>query len=297
MNVQGKNKAIKIACGIDSNYVVHLAAMLHSLAEKNPEEHFSVYVIHNGVDDKLRERVVLDRVEIHWIGVEKERFDNLDEKKNITRATYLRLLIDDLLPRAVNRVLYLDVDMIVDGRIRPLWESDLNGCVCAAVSDFGVDTDSFAEKWKLEKGYGYFNAGVLLFDLNQLRSEGYLKQALNILDSSGDQCEWGDQDVLNIVLWKKWLPMDIVWNFQRKFLYKDIQQKASLRLKSRPIIIHYTEEEKPWKKTEWHPAAWLYLRALRKTSFAKDVLTKAGITPFLLCKWWLRWVVKWPPRI
>ena len=202
----------------------------------------------------------------------------------------------EMLSPTIRRVLYLDVDMIVNGDLRPLWNTDLHDKVCAAVVDPGVNPDEFAAKWSLPRPGQYFNAGVMLIDLEKLRAKPLFQRAIAILENPTAHCEYADQDALNVVLWNEWLPVDPAWNFQRKFMYDDYSAWKALAPIKRgaPIIIHFTERQKPWQQSEWHPYAWLYLRSLLRTPFRKEVLRAGQISFGDCCKWWLRLVLKRP---
>ena len=154
-------------------------------------------------------------VQIEWIHIENHQVLAFAPLLHISRATYLRLAILEALSPTIKRVLYLDVDLIVNGDIRPLWNTTLGNKVCAAVVDPGVHPDEFAAKYSLSGPGPYFNAGVMLLDLDRLRSKPYLQRAITFLADPATQCEYGDQDALNIALWNDWLAVDLRWNFQR----------------------------------------------------------------------------------
>ena len=78
-------------------------------------------------------------------------------------------------------MLYLDIDMIVTGSLLPLWETDLGDSWCAAVVDPGVDVQEFSNKFDLKGKSNYFNAGLILFDLDIVRQENLFEIALETL--------------------------------------------------------------------------------------------------------------------
>ena len=104
----------------------------------------------------------------------------MDGVEHISPAAYLRLMMVEALDPAIQRVLYLDADIIINGDILPLWTTPLGGKVCAAVADAWVNAEEFGEKWHLQAGGHYFNSGVMLFDLDRLRGKPYMEQAIKI---------------------------------------------------------------------------------------------------------------------
>ena len=288
---------IHITCGLDQNYAPHLATMLYSLQAANPKEKFVAHVLIDGMNLETRLKVEKSTsITINWIEVSSHPVLQFDAILHISRATYLRLLIAELLDPTLQRVLYLDVDMIVCGSVRELWDTNLDGKTCAAVVDPGAEVDAFIEKWNLSNNPSYFNAGVILFDMNKLRSGPAMTDAIQVLQNPDKKCEYADQDALNIVLWNDWLPIDPKWNFQRKFLYhKYAHWHLHAPQNQRPAIIHFTEVDKPWRRTEWHPCRWLYLKAALNVAFTTEIFQKGNITLYYLIKSWLTWMLKRPP--
>jgi lipopolysaccharide biosynthesis glycosyltransferase len=238
---------MEIVCGIDSAYAPHLAVMLKSVVLSNPGQQMRVHVLHDGVDAALRGRVqsCVAPLQIEWREVKGHRVLDFDGLLQITRATYLRLTMIEMLSPTIKRVLYLDVDMIVNGDLRPLWNTDLHDKVCAAVVDPGVNPDEFAVKWSLPRPGQYFNAGVMLIDLEKLRAKPLFQRAIAILENPTAQCEYADQDALNVVLWNEWLPVDPAWNFQRKFMYDDYSAWKALAPVKRSAPHHHSFHRTP----------------------------------------------------
>lgn len=293
-------------CSLDAKYVPHLAVMLKSLLASNPGQAIRAHVLQDGIAPELRQRVeaCTKPISIRWLNVENHHILQLREKMreigrgagHVTLATLLRLLMVELLDPSIKRVLYLDVDLVVIGDLKELWHLDLGDKLCAAVADPGIDTKEFVRKWGLTGGGQYFNAGVMLLDLDKLRGKSYFARAIEILARGDDRLVFSDQDALNLVLWNEWLPIDPGWNFQRGFLLSERPPWPGLApYKREPVIIHFTESEKPWRKSYRHPCAWLYLRTLLRTNFRKEVLQAGQINITLLVKAWLRWLIKRPP--
>lgn len=288
---------IHIACATDSKYLPHCAAMLRSLVRQMPDERLSIHIVYSGVADT--ERALLDGCvpidSIIWY-----RADSTDELAiprigHISAATYLRLQLDKLLPPEINRILYLDVDMIMTGSLRNLWETPLENKSLAAVRDLGLDPVGFATRYALQPGQ-YFNAGMLLLDLARIRKSGGFARTIEIIETQGDKLEYSDQDALNLVFWNDWLPVCQRWNFQREHIYEKSLRESEAEMGGLPSIIHFTESLKPWQQGDWHPYRWLYWRHLigtpffGKTKIAENITTFTFIRSFvkfhILRRWW-----------
>jgi lipopolysaccharide biosynthesis glycosyltransferase len=284
---------IEIVCGTDINYIPHLGVLLRSIAVTNRDQPIRAHVLHDGIPESVKLTVAqcAPTITVEWYEVADHQVLEFRPLLQITRATYLRLTMTKVLPSSMRRVLFLDVDMTVTGSLLPLWQTDLQGKVCAAVQDPGGHAEEFARKYSLSPPGQYFNAGVLLFDFEKLCAGLYLENSITLLAQPGAHYEYADQDALNIVLWDRWLPINLKWNFQRKFYYDDF---AAFRPSGwfEPVIIHYTETFKPWRRDEWHPYAWIYLKNLLRTPYRHDVTLKGGIGWLTRYKWWLRYLLK-----
>ncbi len=121
---------MEIIAGCDADFARHLAVMLLSLAATNPQHSFSVFVLWNGASsekEKLRGVLAGTPFEFSLIDVSDAPFSDLAVTGDITTMTYARLLVGDLLPREIDRILYLDGDILVRGDVGELWTHRIFG--------------------------------------------------------------------------------------------------------------------------------------------------------------------------
>jgi lipopolysaccharide biosynthesis glycosyltransferase len=160
----------------------------------------------------------------------------------LTNMVYARLMLHQLLPAEIDRVVYLDCDMLVRAPIETLAELDLEGKAVAAVldphrhramlgRDFRLNTDLFTFDQP------YFNAGMLVIDRARFgaadlpgRTRAYHEQGVL------ERVQY-DQAVLNLVFKDDWLALDFRWN-----LINPSPAHENLE----PFIVHYTGPNKPW---------------------------------------------------
>jgi lipopolysaccharide biosynthesis glycosyltransferase len=286
---------INVAFGIDERYVPQLAVVLGSIEARVGAREVRFFVIHDGIGAEARDRLSALHRGLVWLDASGEGLQALGvHHAFLSRAAYLRLLIPDLVPRDLQRIIYLDVDLILQDDIARLWEADLAGRPLGAVVDAGRDAAAFASEHGLQAGGRYFNSGMLVIDLDRMRESGLMARAFALAQANTYAFE--DQDALNICFWGDWHELHPRWNFQRNFLYDDLV--VWRRATADPLgasIIHYTDAVKPWSSQEWHPLAWVYLRELRRTPFGRDLLARGGITLATQAKWFLRWLL-WTRR-
>ena len=202
-----------IACTIDNNYIRHCAVMLKSLQLSNPTESLSVYILHGVIDAAERARLAAYLGEflpsVSFLQLDEQMLAGFPVFGHISLATYFRLLLPAALPHAVEKVLYLDSDLIVVDALRELWESPLEGNSIGAVEEHNQEFDR--NRLGLAEGSLVFNAGAMLIDLGRWRRENILANGLEFARTHPERIKHWDQDVLNSLLEARWLPLD--WRF------------------------------------------------------------------------------------
>ena len=162
--------------------------------------------------------------------------------KRLSNIVYARLMIDRLLPQGVERVLYLDCDMLVRDAIEKLVEMDMLGHPIAAVRDtMGAfitgGRDLKNNRDILDPADPYFNAGLVLIDVAQWRDADILGQLEVALREGVMERIYYDQDFLNLVFKRRWLQLPWRWNtIDARHAHEGLD----------PAILHYTGEAKPW---------------------------------------------------
>lgn len=177
--------------------------------------------------------------------------------------TYYRLKIGAALPLSIKRCVYLDVDMVVLGDLRELFEVDLQGKIC------GVVMEHHSQKIFKPKNQAYqpinitgsyFNAGMLLIDLDLWRQENVENKAFEI--GKNYRYSFHDRDILNIVLSGKTYRVGVEWNLMVCVYYRAICKDEKGRDKlpyyrkdfnsalQNPKILHYFTHTKPWNNAK-----------------------------------------------
>lgn len=263
---------IVFAC--DESYAMPLATTLRSIAETNAgawplEFHVLFSAITQDTRNKLCRSLPKGSASIRWMPVELNVFSEFQTIGHISQVTYARLLIPRVFPASVSKVLYLDADLLVMGALESLWETDLRGAVLGAVTDIGVDQivkQGGAGRLGVPEVRDYFNAGVLLIDLDRWRQMRISETALDYL-ARHPRSPYSDQDALNVACDKLWKKLDPRWNFQ-----DHINRRISdLLPEGRPEIVHFATAHKPWNtglNTE------LYDEVRRRTLFARTPFEK-----------------------
>lgn len=272
-----KDSTINILCATDNNYVPYCGIMITSLFENNKDSRVCVYVLVDqplsaGNAKKFAQLATKYGQQIECVMVDKSYLENFPIKgqKYWSIATYYRLYAEELLPKTVNRVLYLDCDIIVTGSLSSLWNIDMTGVAIGTVPDIFFAEQEFFDRLQYPKDASYFNAGSVLLNLGYWREHNAGQQCLDYLGKHYDRVYANDQDVLNAVLWDKKMVLPITYNYQIQFRkkyffgqYDEAFRQEILSVKT-PVVIHYAAPIKPWNclyfkkpyKSEW----WHYCR-------------------------------------
>lgn len=283
---------MNVALSFDKKFSMQAAVTIASISVSNAESDITFHLLTDSIDDTLKEKICFSlKYACHkaiFYTIDEKRFRTCPVNKSLacpSLAKYYRLLLPTFLPKTIERVLYLDCDIIVVDSLVPLFKMDMKGKAIGVVLDQKPYILDNYNRLCLDLSDGYFNSGVILFDLCEWRNHEYSKEIFAYIEENAERLVWEDQDALNKVFAKNKLYLPIKYNLQQAMMYvqnwmswkeqKDIKEA----LKS-PVCIHFCGD-KPWKDTCRHPYSGLWWNCLNLTSWDSY---KASITPFYI-KW------------
>ncbi|AIQ12252.1 glycosyltransferase family 8 protein [Paenibacillus durus] len=179
-----------------------------------------------------------------------------------TQACMYRLLLPGLIP--VDKIIYLDCDVLVNMDITELWQIELGNYYLGAIKDQGIMEIAPIINSKGLNPDLYFNSGVILFSLINIRSNaGWYGETLNFFRNFPDTT-MPDQDALNVVYGGNYLPLDLRFNlFSLASVDHDFTNK----------IVHFAGIEKCWDANSI--GAELYRNYLNLTPWSEQQPRKA----------------------
>ena len=239
--------------------------MLTSLFENNKELNFCIYILTEHLSDRSKNELATlansynQRIEI--ITVDSEILKNcpIRQGDHVSIATYYRLLATKLLPSNIEKILYLDCDMIIDSDITNLYNVDIDGYPIAMSIDEAFFDDKKYLRLEYSKKDSYGNAGVALLNIRYWREQNLMEKCLEYISRNPEKVKFHDQDTLNAVLHKEMKLLPIRYNLQTGFLltdytrYYEDEMPEILDAAKSPAIIHFTGASKPWFKGSRHP--------------------------------------------
>ncbi len=281
-----QNNNIALALAADDNYVPYLATVLTSIRENaSSENNYDILVMHKNISPSNQERIRRlfsgrENFSVRFVDFVryKRRFEKLFTRGHFTVETWFRLLLPEIM-KDYEKVLYLDSDLVVNADVAELYNTDVHDYLLTACHDADTaglynrheDTQEYIRNaLGMEEPYNYFQAGVILLNLEKFRSEHPTDEMLRV--AAARKWKLLDQDVLNKLaqgqvkfVGMEWNVM-FDWKFERitenisyapKYLYDDYMEARKA-----PKIVHYAGPDKPWDKPSSDLAYyfWKYAR-------------------------------------
>lgn len=263
-------KTMNLMFIVDDNYVDQLKVTLYSIAHNVDNREVHVYLAQKSAlarENELAEYCGKLGFTFHPIVVGDDVFKDAPTTDRYPDTIYYRLLAHEFLPENLEKVLYLDADIICLNGFEDFYDTDLQGNLYAAAShipDSGtLDLINKLRLQNYEMDSAYFNTGVLLMNLNEIRHVVKREDILNYIAQNYTKLILPDQDVLNGLYADKVVPIpDEIYNFDARYsvLYqaKSNNEWTLDWVISHTVFLHFAGRDKPWNPTYRSRYAALY---------------------------------------
>ena len=227
---------------INDGYVHPLLGLMHSVRKHNKDD-ISLYILSTKLSDEsqsiIKNKLAEENIEVS-INIVDCNESPLAKFQHFTYDMFLRVLAFDLLPKEVDKILYLDADMLALGDIAQIYNCDLQCKFLGASRDFGVKfkkVDKYV-KW-LNLPHFYFNSGMLIMNLSLMREKWNSQEIETLIKTKAIYFSCPDQDALNILCAENdALQLPDEYNYQVKSNEKLDNDNV--------VILHYVGYNKPW---------------------------------------------------
>lgn len=263
-----KTSVVNIAFSCNANYIMPCYAAINSIRQ-NTTQRIRIFILSSSLGKE--EKAIINSLknniikEVHFLNVNEDKFKDFPLNRDyISVETYYRLLLPTLIPVEIEKILYLDCDIMVLGDISELYDFEFENNEYAVVVEDeggGNQCNRLGFNWK----YKYFNAGVILFNLKKLRNEKMWSKAKSIYNHYSNKILLQDQDILNIYFKGnlKYAPLN--WNVGTRlflgnelpFTYSQDEWKNAVL---NPKLVHFTGPDKPWITKTIHPLINKYIK-------------------------------------
>ena len=243
---------------INRNFSELLVKCLYSIVKNGGEEHYDAYILHSDLNDDDKESirsVISEQVTCHFIPVDESIFHDFPESERYPKQIYYRLAAPLLLPEHLEKILYLDVDLVVINSLQELYCMDFEDNYYIACSH----TDKFLTKFNqvrlgVEKDVPYINTGVMMMNLPLLRTVLSIETIREYARKKMYTFLLPDQDLLTLMHGEHIKLIDTMrYNLSDRLLTLHNMDPRNEKLdlewvRQNAVIIHYFGKNKPWKE-------------------------------------------------
>lgn len=263
---------VPVVLSANDCFAPYLDIMIRSMiANASPNRNYDLIVLYNDISERNRNLIAMGargkkNISIRFIRV-CEYFDasKLFVDQHLSVETYYRLIIPEIMPN-YHKILYLDCDMVADHDVAELYDMDLKGAIIGAGKDIDVagQVNLNQNDWKkyatetlgLDCAFDYFQAGVLILDLDGLRKTATSEEMIQMALTHSFRCH--DQDILNIICKNKVTYLPQQWNTLMNWQEPGRSRMQILKMAPRqlfeeyskarkcPYLIHFAGYQKPW---------------------------------------------------
>lgn len=280
----------------DNNFAEILGVSMLSLFDNNKEcDEITVYILDDGINDDNKAKLTSIAESYNRQLVIKE-IPNLEEfvGKNIcttsrwTLSAFSRLFLEKLLPESIDKILYIDCDMIVNDSLEELYNTDMGENLCAGVWD--CMSNGHKACIGLTGNDNYFNTGILLISLENWRKNEICNDFIKFIRNYNTLIPYVDQGVINGVLAGRIMPLPFRYNCYTAvfdFSYKELlvyrkpsrfySEEEVEAAKANPAIIHFTTSFlslRPWIEGCEHHYVNEWLKYKKMSPWADTPLRK-----------------------
>ena len=174
-------ESLNVAYGVDSNYLDGVGVSITSIVINNRHVNLDFYIIADVYNDDFFQKVE-KLAEQYQLRINTDNLQCLPCTQVWSRAMYFRLFAFQLLGVTLNRLLYLDADVVCKGNISQLLHLEFNGAVAAVVRDVDAMQEKAVVRLSDPELRGqYFNSGVVYLALKKWTEAKLTEKALSIL--------------------------------------------------------------------------------------------------------------------
>lgn len=271
ITVKGKimNKEMNLLVSLDQNYIPQLKVLLTSIYLNNPGVRCRLFLMHRKIPDTILDTLTGELKKIGYelcpVSVDESLFLNAPVMKQYPQEMYYRLLAGQLLPDNIDRVLYMDPDILVINSLQLLWETDIDTDLFAAAAHTGkTELANNVNRLRLGTGQDYYNSGVLLINLRRCRTEIHPEDIFNFVEEHARELLLPDQDILNALYSTRIRPLDdILWNYDARnynnYFVRSLGEADMRWVMEHTSVLHFCGKDKPWKPDYRRRFGVLYL--------------------------------------
>lgn len=282
---------MNIVLASDDNYVPLLTISIVSFLENNCNEfdEINVFILNDGISKQNIEKIsnILYKYNCNIDFIKTKNIEHLNskivslERDNIASfTTYSRLFIGSLIPDTIDKIIYLDCDILVVDSVKQLWDEDISDYYCAGVLDCCNTT--IQKMLGISEEDNYINAGMLYVNLKKWREDNVEDKFIEFIMNNQNRYYQNDQGIINNTFKDNIKIISPKYNLQGYFQFmsykvskkfsgidNDYYSKEIIdEARKNPVFLHFfaTGFFRPWQN-EKHPYAKLYKKYAKLADF------------------------------
>lgn len=244
---------MNVVISVNEKYIDQAETMLLSLRNHCVGE-IVVYLLNHSLRKEKVEKFAKflhDKCDIRLVGIQigQTIFDDfpLVFPKQFSIEIFYRIIAPYLLEEKVQRALWLDSDIIIKGNIDDFYNMDFGGRSLVVCKDTCEERPMEAipckEKLQIAQSHAYFNSGVMLMNIHQIREKYTLEEVCDICKLYRDKLYMPDQDILNVLFQN-----DVLYVAASEYNVSPLSSRKEFMENYENIkIIHYFSHPKPWQ--------------------------------------------------
>jgi lipopolysaccharide biosynthesis glycosyltransferase len=274
---------IQVVMMARESYAIRLAVAVRSMADNLGDgQSLEIVLLEDGVSDATRERLLaswdLNRTSIKWIDIRTNSTELFPTVAGLEPLYFARLAIGRYV-ESWKRAILLDADVMVVTDLTRLWQLPLGFHHLLATRDPWITSVSHPDgvrDWSnlgLSADAPYFNAAVMLVDLEKFRRDDIAQRAIEFCKQFGEGIRYGEQDTLNALLSENWGELDPRWQIHPRLLNRPrlappyLPMTTLNQLRKDPWIFHFGGRLKPWDYRSASPVDKAFYEVLDRTQW------------------------------
>ncbi len=269
---------MEIALCHDNNYAPYSMTVVASIIQNNINTPINFHILHTNLTEKKCNKIKnwikqFTKKAIYFYEVKKEAFKDfpIDEYTYLDFGAYIRLYLGECLQN-LDKVLYLDCDIVVNASLHSLWEIDITNYAVAGVRDRINDYIRVYNRLNYNISEGYINSGVLLINLKKWREDFFFNKSKEFAKNNPKILKNHDQDLINMIYHGQIKMLPFKYNLLEYYLYTEewlyLDRKyypEIIEACKNPVIVHFCMPQKPWHIECINPYKELYYKYRKMT--------------------------------
>ena len=275
---------IHIACCSNEKLAPMFGVVVTSVGINVTSYDVMMYLLHNGLKDSTVKRLqkIADRynVGLKFLEIDLEILKDCPTNDNEHYGNimmYARILLPSMLPN-LDKVIYLDCDLVVCKDLKSLWETDVNDVAVAMAPDLWYQDKETLSRLGINNNY--LNSGVIVMNLDYWRKHDVQNRLLSYIIDKGNELIYNDQDALNVILNDERRQLSARYNVTPYYFHRNLDnypkemQEEIQESRFDPVVYHYLGPIKPWSLGCYLPGKKLFMKYQKASGWRHFTIQK-----------------------